>query len=786
MKKNYYLASLLFFACLCFAFGQSVFTNPISGFRPNNDNPYINGQIVDANITATGIGRGTGINPKNTNDRYNASGWNTVAIDLTAYFEFTITPNAGFEIDFVSFEYTGQSSLTGPTDIVFRSSEDGFTTNIGTPIITGATINLSGLDYQNITTAITFRVYAWNASGGTGTFSINDFTFNGIVSTDGCQNTTTWNGTTWDNGIPDTNTEAILNGTYDTTANDNLIACNLTVNATLSIQNGGYIIIENDIIANANINVATEGSVIQIDNLATVSGTGVIEVTKTTAPMNNWYEYTYWSSPTSNTTIDNGITEGTLNRRFRFEGQNFLDEYAESNNDDTQILGQDDIDDNGDDWILVNGTDTMTPGYGYASTHREDLFFGPPMSSPPYQFDYTFTGLFNNGVITVPVYRNDTETNDTNWNFIGNPYPSAINVDTFFNENVNVLNVNGLLDGTVYLWSQNTQPSDTTNGNALLNFVQSDYATINGIGETQGGDDTNGDGMVDINDKPSRFIPSGQGFFVSFSDTPISVTGNVIFNNSMRVTGNNNQFFRNSTTNTSSSNRVWVNLTSDNGVFNQILVGYINNATNGFDGTYFDAPRNLSTGANSILYSIIDNNDKKYAIQGRDLNSLNEDEIIPLGFYTSIDEPTIYTLSLALFEGEFLNNSAIYIKDNLLNTIINHKDSDYIFTSVVGEFNNRFEIVYRAGALSIDDNRVDKNDLSVIELINGNVQFKIGNSFTITDVEILDITGRQIYNLKGDSSTEIYDLSLLSKAAYIAKVTLSNGQVISKKAIKRQ
>src|SRR5690606_15770046 len=107
--------------------------------------------------------------------------WNTPAIDLDAYFEFTLTPDVGYEIDFVSFVYTGQRSGTGPTSFAFRSSLDGYDANIGAPIATGATIDLSAANYQNITTPITFRFYGWDTTNSSGTFSINDFTFNGTV-----------------------------------------------------------------------------------------------------------------------------------------------------------------------------------------------------------------------------------------------------------------------------------------------------------------------------------------------------------------------------------------------------------------------------------------------------------------------------------------------------------------------------------------------------------------------------------------------------------------------------
>ncbi len=102
----------------------------------------------------------------------------------------------------------------------------------------------------------------------------------------------------------------------------------------------------------------------------------------------------------------------------------------------------------------------MLPGVGYASHHEESIFFLPPPETLPYQFIYSFDGQFNNGVVSVPVLRNTSapiEMGDINWNFIGNPYPSAIDIDLFFAENNYIPNPSdGTLTGAVYLWSQNT------------------------------------------------------------------------------------------------------------------------------------------------------------------------------------------------------------------------------------------------------------------------------------------------------------------------------------------
>ena len=185
MKRFFTLKPLLIF---CFFLGsmssegQSIFSNTITATDPSFYNPFTTGQLYFPGITVSGIGRGTGILPSPTADRYNASVWNTPALNGTSYFEFILTPNAGYQINFISFVYHSQASGSGPNAFAFRSSLDGFTTDIGTPSVGGTTIDLTGVNYQGITSSITFRFYAWGASGVSETFSIDDFIFNGSVT----------------------------------------------------------------------------------------------------------------------------------------------------------------------------------------------------------------------------------------------------------------------------------------------------------------------------------------------------------------------------------------------------------------------------------------------------------------------------------------------------------------------------------------------------------------------------------------------------------------------------
>jgi hypothetical protein len=812
--KNLSLLATLFCA-VNFGFGQTVVAWEMNG--NNGDEVSINATTLNANLNTSTLSRGNGINPTVLNNafssnNYTLNGTQSDASTNNDYLQFQISALSGYQVSLSTLDVTLRRSNTGPNTYIWKYSTDGINfNNIGTPItytdIAGngtsqAQINLSTIPaLQNVPfgTTITFRLYAWGATNTGGTFAIgrlngNDLSIGGIVSAAPCTTTSTWDGSNWDNGIPsNTSTEAIINGDYNTSSGS-FTACSLTVNNpfTLTIEDGDFVKIQNDIVVDGTIIVNPEGAVVQVNEFATVTENGLIRVDKQTSLLNNWYEYTYWSSPVSGETIGNGLFEAQTDRRFLFNAQNYVDSTAETNNDGATVPGQDDVDDDGDDWSPVNSTDVMIPGVGYASTHSEALFTGPPFSMPPYKFVYTFEGPFNNGIITVPLYRNDSETADNNWNFIGNPYPSAIDADVFLTVNSNIAtNVN--IDGAIFLWSQNTPPSNTENGNEGLNFAASDYAVINAVGQTAGGDYT----------LPSRYISSGQGFFVSFSDaaTPDSTVGDisqgtVVFNNTMRVIDNNDLFFEaidNSedintadSSNGNEKNILWLNLTSDNGVFSQIAIAYANGATDAYDGWSYDTPRNLSTGTYATLYSIIDSSDRQFAIQGKSPESLNLEEVIPLGFETSIDEATLYKFSIAQLEGNFLSQNDIFIKDNLINFTHNLKESDYSFTSEVGEFTDRFEIVFTRELLSINDTKIDKNSLQIIELPNGNVQFKVSSQYEMKSIEITDLLGRTLYKLDAEGNSQTFSLSNLSQATYLAKVKLNNGFVITKKAIKRK
>ncbi|MFD2255560.1 hypothetical protein ACFSSA_02635 [Luteolibacter algae] len=175
----------LFLVAAGMANGAVLFSNAIEGADPNDFDPYTTGQIVLEGLTVSGIGRGAGIASSNADDRYNARGFNETSagesIADDAYFTLSLIPDAGKYIDFTDFVFTGQASDTGPTSIFVRSSLDMFAADLGSPTTDGGTINLSASTFQGVSSAVEFRIYGYGGTSAQGTFSINDFVFNGEV-----------------------------------------------------------------------------------------------------------------------------------------------------------------------------------------------------------------------------------------------------------------------------------------------------------------------------------------------------------------------------------------------------------------------------------------------------------------------------------------------------------------------------------------------------------------------------------------------------------------------------
>jgi hypothetical protein len=249
------------------------------------------------------------------------------------------------------------------------------------------------------------------------------------------------------------------------------------------------------------------------------------------------------------------------------------------------------------------------------------------------------------------------------------------------------------------------------------------------------------------------------------------------FNDVSRGSENNIQSFNSSKTSKPSlleRHRIWLNMTNTGGAFKQLLVGYIEGATNGYDSD-FDG---ITLDKNPFIdfYSI--NSDKNLVIQGRAL-PFTDSDAVPLGYRTIIDGE--FSISIDDVDGLFVNRP-VYLEDKLTNAINDLSQSSYTFTTSTGVFNNRFVLRYTDTKLNSDEFESINNVVSIgvknqIISINSTVE-------NIDKVFVYGISGEQLSNKENVRDTQFIIQNLPStQQILLVKVFLENGKSITKKAL---
>jgi hypothetical protein len=134
------------------------------------------GPVTASVLSESGVtpDNGTYAAPNNTN-LINSNSWvNGQGIDLTEYYQVTITANAGQALNLLSFSLSDIVSSKGPRSAEIRTSVDNFGSTVGAawaPTQTNANhvINFTGSQFTGLTT-VTIRIYGY-ASTGTGAAS---------------------------------------------------------------------------------------------------------------------------------------------------------------------------------------------------------------------------------------------------------------------------------------------------------------------------------------------------------------------------------------------------------------------------------------------------------------------------------------------------------------------------------------------------------------------------------------------------------------------------------------
>jgi hypothetical protein len=332
-----------------------------------------------------------------------------------------------------------------------------------------------------------------------------------------------WSGGSGANGAPGAGDEG--KGIYiqsDVKLSENIQCDCLAISngATLSVESGRFLSIQNNLILNGDLRLLGTSQLIQKHTGASgVIGNGRLYKDQS-SPVNDVYRYTYWSSP-----VVSSINDVTFN-----VGDIMFDGTQPTTETSTLQSIQ---------WLSFNGTISSLDGaatspvsisnywiYSYRNGENYNSWQqklqtgtftsgeGFTMKGTGVQQNYTFAGTPNDGTI---ILEGRAET----VSLIGNPYPSAIDIEVFFRDNPHI---KGL-----YFWDHE---EDLYTSHMESFIYGSIYAPHNLATSVSASKFVRGEGGLNgvSYETPGRYIPVGQAFMV-FTDQD----RDIVFNNNQRV-----------------------------------------------------------------------------------------------------------------------------------------------------------------------------------------------------------------------------------------------------------
>lgn len=407
---------------------------------------------------------------------------------------------------------------------------------------------------------------------------------------------------------------------------------------------------------------------------------------------------------------------------------------------------------NPNDWYAYQGdgsaaswsahTGTMEPGRGYTSTGTIGISNQDETR--------TFTGKVNNGSISLA-----TSVLANHYILLGNPYPSAISNVEFFNDNPN-------LNGTLWLWNQSSATTANTN----------DYITWTAAGSTGGGS--------------ADYVGTAQGFMVK---TYAALTS-VEFNNSQRVTGNNQPFY---SPNSVGHSKIWMSCVDSIGNHNNLLIALMPSATMGVDRMLDGAK--MKGNPNLAFYSFIQQ--EPYSIQAIPPLHFRNNTVIPLG--VDAWENGTYHLrldSLTHWNQEYL----IDLIDTKTDTVYDLTSTPIISFDVhqTGQILNRFylKLSHRMEKDSSDfSDSIDvvssvptERDQRLISAYYSQDRILVTvekSTSTLQHIQLISITGNPVFRSARSLNQTTYEISTkhLTRGTYVLKMELTDGLIHHQKLI---
>ncbi|NNK61165.1 MAG: HYR domain-containing protein, partial [Flavobacteriaceae bacterium] len=530
-----------------------------------------------------------------------------------------------------------------------------------------------------------------------------------------------------------------------------------------------------------------------------VTSAGKLQVDQQGTP--NFYNYNYWSSPVSpvnitanntdysvGTVLKDGTTSSnpqtinwtasyspaaitspiTISKRWIFAYENYPN-YV-------------DVAQSYADWRYLQDTGTIATGLGFTMKGSGVGALGSPpaMGDPATDYrNYVFEGKPNNGTITSPVSGGYQA-------LLGNPYASSIDAEEFIRDNIPGGNpgTSNSIDGTVYFWEHYT-----SNASHYLELYEGGYATYNLTGGNAAISPPLISGLGSPTKFPGRYIPVGQGFFV----TATGSGGNVTFHNDQRVyvkeavgtsvfmEANNNSMDISGYTSESDDDadadlikRIRINGKTPEGAIRPLLLGFIPNgeATDGVDLAY-DA-ENTDDFPNDFSWVI---GDKLYTTQG--VGDFDITKQYPIGVV--LTNPGDIEISLLEIEN-FNPDIKVFLYDALFGTTTCLNYDDFQIELHANTYMDRFYLVFQVDEETLGNSEIN-NDNIFVKYLNDSDELLINmpNINDIEDVALYNMLGQEVivFDPEDFDFANITELRIpiesISEATYVVRVKTKNG-----------
>jgi hypothetical protein len=399
---------------------------------------------------------------------------------------------------------------------------------------------------------------------------------------------------------------------------------------------------------------------------------------------------------------------------FRAANPNIL-----SNSDDTLFLFGP-FDKASGAYVTYSNTETvaLTSGVGYRAGTTDNSTL-------------SFKGAANKGDITDIAISNSGPAYQE-WNLVGNPYPSYLNVHDFLNEN-NITNSGPLEATNVGMYGYDGDASD---GWVIYNLNTT---------------------------SPSDLIAPGQGFFVA-----TDAGGSLSFTTGMRRAGTSDDFImgRNSTF---INTHLKLQLSTAAAVYNTDF--YFNeNSTLALDPGYDAGVWGGNAPSFSIYSELVDENTGlDMAIQSLPLENL-ETMVIPLGIRSNAGEQ----ITVSIAESDLPTSTDVYLEDRDTNSFILLNTSDFVLTpNEALNDTGRFYLRFSAETLTTAENELDA--LRIFTTKTPRVLTVSGRLFQDTQLNLYDVRGRLVLTEQLNEATlnNTIDVSRLQEGVYVVELNNS-------------